>query len=326
MNESVKQYPLWARKWQWTQAGIWIVLMGFIGGLWLQWQYSWTTLQRYYFPAYIKTWALPFNPARDYTAILVGNKRGWKFALDSEIKLGEEQSDGTRRSTLLNSARAAGLTMWTEGSASFNDRVATGSTLHTFLRHFIYKDWSRWDFVKRPAYGALCLAGLWLCFAVPKDLKRHRKYKHGRRLKGPELVRTADFNSRMTRRKWFKWYPPEGMAFINEERSWVDRIFRTASSRWLRIPRDREAMHFLVVGDTGHGKSATIRQVLSQIEERGETAIVYDPKLEYLSQFYDPNRGDVILNPLDARCPFWTPGDEVPHPAEAYTLAASLYP
>jgi hypothetical protein len=94
----------------------------------------------------------------------------------------------------------------------------------------------------------------------------------------------------------------------------------------VRIPRDREAKHLLVVGDSGNGKSATIRQVLSQIAERGETAIVYDPAMEYLPQFYNPARGDVILNPLDSRCPFWTPGDEVQHPAEALALAASLFP
>ena len=66
--------------------------------------------------------------------------------------------------------------------------------------------------------------------------------------------------------------------------------------------------------------------MLSQIWERGETAIVYDPAIEYLPQFYRESRGDVILNPLDARCPFWTPGDEVPHEAEALTVAASLFP
>ena len=79
-----------------------------------------------------------------------------------------------------------------------------------------------------------------------------------------------------------------------------------------------------IVGDSGTGKSAAIRQILSQIWERGETAIVYDPAMEYLPQFYNEARGDVILNPLDARCPFWTPGDEVPHEAEALTLAAQL--
>jgi hypothetical protein len=95
---------------------------------------------------------------------------------------------------------------------------------------------------------------------------------------------------------------------------------------WVRLPREREAMHFLIVGDSGTGKSAAIRQVLSQIWERGETAIVYDPALEYVPQFYRESRGDVILNPLDARCPFWTPGDEAPHEAEALTIAASLFP
>ena len=85
-------------------------------------------------------------------------------------------------------------------------------------------------------------------------------------------------------------------------------------------------MHFLIVGDSGTGKSAAIRQMLAQISDRGEAAIVYDPAMEYLPQFYSESRGDVVLNPLDARCPFWSPGDEVPHEAEALTLAASLFP
>ena len=106
----------------------------------------------------------------------------------------------------------------------------------------------------------------------------------------------------------------------------MDKLVRKNAGRWARVPRDREAMHFLIVGDSGTGKSAAIRQMLSQVWERGEAAIVYDPAMEYLPQFYNEARGDVILNPLDARCPFWTPGDEVPHEAEALTLAASLFP
>jgi type IV secretory pathway TraG/TraD family ATPase VirD4 len=65
---------------------------------------------------------------------------------------------------------------------------------------------------------------------------------------------------------------------------------------------------------------------LWQLEARGETAIVYDPALEYTSQFYRPERGDVILNPLDGRTPYWSPGDELRHDAEAMTLATSLFP
>jgi type IV secretory pathway TraG/TraD family ATPase VirD4 len=65
---------------------------------------------------------------------------------------------------------------------------------------------------------------------------------------------------------------------------------------------------------------------LTQIEARGDTAIVYDPALEYTPQFYTPDRGDAILNPLDARSPYWSPGDEWRHEAETLTLATSLFP
>jgi type IV secretion system coupling TraD/TrwB family protein len=80
------------------------------------------------------------------------------------------------------------------------------------------------------------------------------------------------------------------------------------------------------MGDTGAGKSVLQRQVLLQIAERKETAIVYDPALEYTPQFYQPSRGDLILNPLDLRCPYWSPSEEVTHEAESLTLATSLFP
>jgi hypothetical protein len=60
--------------------------------------------------------------------------------------------------------------------------------------------------------------------------------------------------------------------------------------------------------------------------ERGDTAIVYDPALEYTPQCFDPDRGDTILNPLDARMPFWTPADDLRLDEEALTLAESLFP
>jgi type IV secretory pathway TraG/TraD family ATPase VirD4 len=76
----------------------------------------------------------------------------------------------------------------------------------------------------------------------------------------------------------------------------------------------------------GTGKSSLIRQFLMQIRDRGETAIVYDPAREYLPQFYTEGRGDQILNPLDARCPYWTPADEVRRDEEALTIATALFP
>jgi type IV secretion system coupling TraD/TrwB family protein len=54
-----------------------------------------------------------------------------------------------------------------------------------------------------------------------------------------------------------------------------------------------------IIGDTGCGKSAMLFQVLRQVRGRGDSAIVYDPAREFVKRFYDPRRGDVILNPLD---------------------------
>jgi type IV secretory pathway TraG/TraD family ATPase VirD4 len=94
----------------------------------------------------------------------------------------------------------------------------------------------------------------------------------------------------------------------------------------LSIPRSLESSHMMMMGDTGAGKSVLQRRVLMQIAERGESAIVYDPALEHTPQFFTPARGDLILNPLDVRCPYWSPSDEVMHEAEALTLATSLFP
>lgn len=111
-----------------------------------------------------------------------------------------------------------------------------------------------------------------------------------------------------------------GIGFM-QARRWSQ--FRHA---WVRIPSAKESSHLLIMGDTGSGKSVLIRQILLQIEAREEPAIVYDPTGEFVTQFYDPDRGDVIMNPLDARCCYWSPADEIRIDAEAMTLAQSLYP
>jgi len=97
----------------------------------------------------------------------------------------------------------------------------------------------------------------------------------------------------------------------------------------VRIPRSTECEHFLITGATGAGKSMAIRSLLRQIQARGELAIVVDPECEYVSEFYRPMRGDLILNPVDERCPYWSPWLELSeryYQADAATLAASLIP
>ena len=94
-------------------------------------------------------------------------------------------------------------------------------------------------------------------------------------------------------------------------------------------PRRQEPQHFLISGAPGTGKSTAIRSILRQVAQRGEIAVVLDPECEYVPEFYRPQRGDLILNPLDVRCPSWSPWWELMPGSEAMdaeALAAALVP
>ncbi len=80
-------------------------------------------------------------------------------------------------------------------------------------------------------------------------------WKHGRRCAGRSWSTTAEFNAKLGRSKGMRVHLPDGIAFINEEQSWWDKTFHKNLSRWVRVPRDREAMHFLIVGDSGTAKA-----------------------------------------------------------------------
>jgi hypothetical protein len=128
--------------------------------------------------------------------------------------------------------------------------------------------------------------------------------RHGRRTKGPELLSAL---------RWNRKTKADGTQLhLRWDNPWLDRFSKLLPGRAspsFRIPRNLEASHLLLMGDTGSGKSSAIREILRQIAERGETTIVYDPALEFTPEFYSPARGDLILNPLDARCPYWGLGD-----------------
>ena len=90
------------------------------------------------------------------------------------------------------------------------------------------------------------------------------------------------------------------------------------------LPNRLETRHMAMIGTTGSGKTTALRQILDGIEARGEAALVYDTSGEFVAHYYNPERGDVILNPFDARCAFWSPFDEIAHPADADRIAHQL--
>jgi hypothetical protein len=84
----------------------------------------------------------------------------------------------------------------------------------------------------------------------------------------------------------------------------------------------------IMLGDPGTGKSQTIHHFLQQIAARRpvEPLIVYDPACEFVTHHYNSTRGDIILNPLDQRAPYWSPSSEFINPPDKKILAESFLP
>jgi type IV secretory pathway TraG/TraD family ATPase VirD4 len=87
-----------------------------------------------------------------------------------------------------------------------------------------------------------------------------------------------------------------------------------------------ETKHFKFIGTTGTGKSTAIREVLSAALKRGDRAVIADPDGGYVARFYDPQRGDVILNPFDQRSVRWDVFREVRSAYDVEQLARALIP
>jgi len=93
----------------------------------------------------------------------------------------------------------------------------------------------------------------------------------------------------------------------------------------LTMPLDFECRHVFIHGTTGSGKSVCIRELLDQIRQRGDRAIIYDKGGSYIQAYYQAEK-DIILNPLDARTASWHLWDECRDSADYDSLAAALMP
>jgi len=101
---------------------------------------------------------------------------------------------------------------------------------------------------------------------------------------------------------------------------------RTLSIAGTRLPPEDEAKHFKLIGTTGTGKSTAIRELLDGALRRGDRAVIADPDGGYAQEFYRADRGDVILNPFDARSKKWDLFAEIETAYDAEQLARSLIP
>ena len=90
-------------------------------------------------------------------------------------------------------------------------------------------------------------------------------------------------------------------------------------------PARTETQHTIVSGTTGSGKTVLIADLVAQVRARGERCVIYDKMGSYTRSFFDPDR-DVLMNPLDARAPRWSPFLEARNPRDFDMMAAALIP
>ena len=265
-----------------------------------------TPLQRYFLPVYERASAFGalFPAHRSTYRLLFVSGRGItpRPAVDGDVVLGRtpEQDGQPIPLALSPEAQQQGYVLLFRGP----QRSYVDARLSAYLQAVVYGA-PLSGFFRPPLLVGAAMFLVLLPFATIRDVQRQKQLKYGRRLKGPEMLTPRQFN---------KTVKGDGIGFKTDE-----------MKEMIRIPSRAEAQHMQIIGDTGAGKSALIFQVLRQVRSRGDSAIVYDPAREFVKRFYDPERGDVILNPLDKRCPYWGPAEELRSRSEAKALAASLF-
>lgn len=242
-KEYTKPWP--SRTRVWTLGAVVLTVVFFVFAVWFDGYENWTAAQRLYLSDYLKSGARAKAGAKmqsRYELLQGFDAKGrMRIVVDEEVKP-IQGADGRYGYVLTDEGVKDGLARVQFVSGTYNDKG-----IHDLLGRFVYQNQTMWDFMKRPTYYTLAFLVLALFVAVPKDRKRRMIWKHGRRLRGPELVTTAEFNTKLGRSKGIRVHLPDGVAFVNEEQSWYDRTFNKALSRWARVPREREAMHFLIV-------------------------------------------------------------------------------
>lgn len=204
------------------------------------------------------------------------------------------------------------------GPISIHTLELNSSPFQVWLREHIYRDQTLVVVLKWPLIGFGACLVLLVAGGARLDRTHNREARNGRRLRGPGLISRWRFNWRTK---------GNGLRFrLDNRRNLLEWLQRGDSGSCLRIRRDREAHHIQIAGDTGSGKSTLVRDVLYQVEERGEIAIIFDPDREYIQEFFDEKRGDWVLNPKDDRCPYWPIGAEADDEAEATPIANGFFP
>ncbi len=206
-----------------------LVATGFF--VYVHFQYGLSPLERYYLPYYLRS-EMPSltRHTNAYQVLYVSDgKSQARPALDADVEPGSTpQLTGASLPLALSAqARQQGFRLlFREPPRSYPNQ-----TFHAWIAHWIYADVPLDRLFNTQLILGLAAFVLQLPFSIPKDIQRRKQLRYGRRLKGPILVNPRQFTNAVA---------GSGIGIATND-----------SKRPLRIPRDAENKHFLIVGDTG---------------------------------------------------------------------------
>ncbi|MEL7687577.1 type IV secretion system DNA-binding domain-containing protein [Citromicrobium bathyomarinum] len=178
--------------------------------------------------------------------------------------------------------------------------------------------------------AALILAPLFLLFwwVAERFGERSKQKKH---VRGAELATLSELKREIERHNrdarsreygetmGWKWRLA-GSTYLRDAGFYAPAHLARVSWPW-RL----EQSHAMLVGTTGTGKTVVLTELANEIRQRGERAVIFDLTGAFIETFYEPER-DIILNPLDARCPAWSVFNDCTTRAEFHAAAESLVP
>jgi type IV conjugative transfer system coupling protein TraD len=158
-----------------------------------------------------------------------------------------------------------------------------------------------------------------------------RRSKEGRHERGATLAKTAELiveigahNAVERAREYRAALGPAWRLSSSEERRQAS-LYEPYALAGVPFPWRLEQSHAMLIGTTGTGKTVALRDLLTQVRARDHRAVVFDLTGAFIEAFYDPAR-DVILNPLDARCPRWSVFEDCRDEAALTAAAEALVP
>lgn len=93
----------------------------------------------------------------------------------------------------------------------------------------------------------------------------------------------------------------------------------------LHLVQNSEVQNFGLHGTVGTGKSNVIRRLLYLARQGGKRGVVYDKGNTFIPIFFREGK-DIILNPMDSRCPNWDLWTECRDRADLENFAVPLLP